>query len=373
MAKKYHPDTNKDPKAKERFSESQTAYEMLSDPKTKDSWDRYGSAAFDQGAGPGPFGEAPGESGFANGFPKGFGQQFSTDINLEDILGAFTGQARRAKGPRQSSVHEDVLIGQDIEVQVHISFMEAAKGTSKDIHITPQVKCRSCSGGGLKSGKSRSSCRKCGGSGTLFQFVQPGLQFQGTCEACGGAGMIVPRGAECGTCNGSGTYRERKVLPVDIPGGVEDGTRLQVYGAGDAPPTGSATNPDVHSTNGDLFVLIGVAPDSKFSRSGADVHYTASIPLTTAALGGEIIVPTLESEVKVKVDTGTGTGDSVTLAGMGMPKIGRGRNGTGDLRVEFKVSMPKLLNPDQMTILEMLADEMRDQTAKRIMNVPKAR
>lgn len=371
MAKKYHPDTNKDPKAKDRFSESQTAYQMLSDPQKKEAWDRYGSVAFDQGAGfdpsaePGPFGGAAGGSGFGGGF--------GADINFEDLFGAFTGQGRRARGSRQSPFQEDVLVGEDIEVQANISFMDAAMGTSKDINITPKVKCRTCSGGGLKSGKSRSSCKKCGGSGSRVHFMQQGFQMASTCDACGGAGVVVPRGAECGTCSGNGTTRERKAVKVDIRAGVEDGMRLRVSGEGDAPPTGTAVNPDTRSTRGDLYVLIRVAPDSKFSRSGADVLYTASIPLTTAALGGEINVPTLEGEAKVKVATGTGTGDRLTLGGMGMPKIGGRRNASGDLRIEFKVTMPKYLDSKQRTILEMLADELGDQTAKRLVNVGRAR
>ena len=375
MAKKYHPDTNKDPKAKDRFSESQTAYEMLSNPKKREAWDQYGSAAFDQGAGPdpsagsNPVGEAAGGSGICGGFGGGFG----ADINFEDLFGAFTGQGRRGRGSLQSSFQEDILVGQDIEVQANISFMDAAKGTSKEILITPKVKCRTCSGGGLKNGKLRSSCKKCGGSGTRVLFMQQGFQMASTCDACGGAGVIAPRGAECGTCNGSGTIRERKTVRVDIPGGVEDGMRLRVSGEGDAPPTGTAVNPNARSTRGDLYVFLRIAPDSRFSRSGADVLYTASIPLTTAALGGEIKVPTLEGEVNVKVATGTGTGDRLTLGGMGMPKIGGRRNASGDLRVEFKVIMPKYLDSNQRTILEILADEVSDHTAKRLMNVGKAR
>lgn len=363
MAKKYHPDTNKDLNAKDRFSESQTAYEMLSDPQKKEAWDRYGPAAFDQGAGfepsagSGPFGGAAGGSGFGSGF--------GANINFEDLFGAFTGQGRRGRGPFQ----EDVLVGQDIEVQANISFMDAAKGTSKNIHITPKVKCSTCSGRGLKSSKSRSSCKKCGGSGTRVHFVQQGFQMASTCDTCGGTGVVVPRGAECATCNGSGTTRERKAVQVEIPGGVEDGMRLRVSGEGDAPPTGTAINPDARSTRGDLYVFIRVAPDSKFSRAGADVLYTASISLTTAALGGEIKVPTLEGEVKVKVATGTGTGDSLLLGGMGMPKIGGRRNASGDLRVEFKVTMPKYLDSNQRIILESLADEVGDYTAKRVMNI----
>lgn len=377
LAKKYHPDTNKDPEAKDRFSESQTAYEMLSDPKKKEAWDQYGAAAFDQGAGfdpgagssTGPFGG----NAAAGGFGAGFGGGFAADINFEDLFGAFTGQGRRSKGSRKSPFQEEILVGQDIEVQANISFMDAAKGTGKDIHIAPQVKCKTCSGGGLKNGQSRSQCKKCGGTGTRVHFVQQGFQMATTCEVCGGTGAIVPRGAECGTCSGSGTVRERKTIHVDIPAGVEDGMRLRVTGEGDAPSTGINVDSSTRSTMGDLYVFIRVAPDSKFARSGADVLYTASIPFTTAMLGGTIKVPTLDREVEVKVPTGTGSGDKLTLAGMGMPKIGSRRKPSGDLSVEFKVTLPKYLSSNQRTILEMLADEMGDSTAQRIMDVGRAR
>ncbi|KAL8670757.1 MAG: hypothetical protein Q9168_004718 [Polycauliona sp. 1 TL-2023] len=363
-AKKYHPDTNKDAQAKDHFSEAQSAYELLSDPKKKAAWDSYGAAAFDQGAGfdpsggpaGGPFGGAAGSSGFG------------ADINFEDLFGAFTG-GRRSRGSRQSPFQEEILVGQNIEVQTNISFMDAAKGTSKDIHIHPFVLCKTCSGKGLKRGQSRSSCQKCGGTGTRVHFVQAGFQMASTCEVCGGQGVVVPRGSECNTCSGNGVVRERKTVNVDIPGGVEDGMRLRVSGQGDAPPTGTAANSNTRSTAGDLYVFIRVAPDSKFGRSGADVLYTASIPLTTAVLGGDVMIPTLTSEVKLKVKTGTGTGDKVTLGGMGMPKLGGRANAAGDLRVEFKIAMPKYLSANQRTILEMLADELGDKTAKRMMNV----
>ena len=379
LAKKYHPDTNKDTGAKDRFAESQTAYEMLSDPKKKEAWDQYGAAAFDQGAGfepsggagagGGPFGGAAGAGGFG-GFSSG---GFGGDINFEDLFGAFTGGGRRGRGSRQSPFQEEVLVGQNIEVQTNISFMDAAKGTSKDIYITPLVQCKKCFGGGLKKGQSRSSCKKCGGSGTRVHFMQAGFQMASTCETCGGQGVVIPRGGECNTCNGNGVVRERKTVSVDIPGGVEDGMRLRVSGEGDSPPTGAAANPRAQSTRGDLYVFIRVATDSKFSRSGADVLHTASIPLTTAVLGGEIKVPTLEGEVKLKVGTGTGTGDKVTLSGMGMPRLGGRRNALGDLRVEFKVSMPKYLTSNQRIILEMLADETGDKNAKRVMNLGKTK
>ena len=384
MAKKYHPDTNKTASAKDRFSEAQSAYELLTDSKKKEAWDQYGAAAFDQGGGfdpgaaggsgaGGPFGGQGGFGGFAGS--SGFGAGgFNTDINFEDLFGAFTGGGRRGRGSRTSPFQqEEILVGQNIEVQTDISFMDAAKGTNKDIYITPLVKCKTCHGKGLKKGHERTECKKCGGSGTRVHFVQAGFQMASTCDTCSGTGVVVPRGGECNTCNGQGVVRERKIVNVDIPGGVEDGMRLRVSGEGDAAATGTSTNSKIQSTNGDLYVFIRVAADAKFSRSGADVLYTASIPLTTATLGGEIRVPTLDGEVKLKVGTGTTTGDKVTLSGMGMPKIGGRRNALGDLRVEFKVALPKFLSANQRTILEMLADELGDSTAKRIMNVGNSR
>ncbi|MCJ1411131.1 hypothetical protein MMC19_005219 [Ptychographa xylographoides] len=378
LAKKFHPDTNKDAGAKDRFSDAQTAYEMLSDPKKKEAWDNYGAAAFDQGAGfdpsggagpgaGGPFGGAGGFGGFS-----GSSGGFSADFNFEDLFGAFGGGTRRGRGSRQSPFQEEILVGENIEVQTNISFMDSAKGTSKDIHITPLVTCKTCNGAGMKKGQSRISCKSCGGTGTKVHFMQAGFQMASTCNACGGQGVVIPKDGECNTCHGNGVVRERKTVNVDIPGGVEDGMRLRVSGEGDAPPTGVAANPNARSSRGDLYVFIRVAPDSKFSRQGADVLYTASVPLTTAALGGEVTIPTLDGEVKVKVATGTGTGDKITLGGMGMRKLGGRRAASGDLRVEFKVSMPKYLSSNQRTILEMLADESGDKTAKRVMNLGKS-
>ena len=351
---------------------------MLSDPKKKEAWDQYGAAAFDQGAGFDPTGGAAGGGGGGGPFGGGFQGGFSSggfsggfggaDINFEDLFGAFTGGARRGRGG-QGPFQQETLVGQNIEVQTNISFMDAAKGTSKDILITPLVQCRTCNGSGLKKGQSRSTCKKCGGTGTRVHFMQAGFQMASTCDACGGQGVVVPRGSECGTCRGNGVMRERKTINIDIPPGVEDGMRLRVHGEGDAPPTGTAASENARAQKGDLYVFIRVSADSKFSRSGADVLYTASIPLTTAVLGGEIKIPTLEGEVKLKVATGTGTGDKVTLSGMGMPKIGGRRNALGDLRVEFKVQMPKYLTTNQRTILEMLADELGDKSAKRVMNI----
>jgi molecular chaperone DnaJ len=365
LAKKYHPDTNKDVGAKEKFADAQSAYELLNDPQKKQAWDSYGAAAFDQGAGFDPSGAAHAAGGPFQGFGGGFGSAF----NFEDLFGAFTGGARRGRGGRQSAYQEEILVGDNIEVQTNISFMEAAKGVSKDIHITPLETCGTCKGSGLKKGAEREQCKRCNGTGTRIHVMQQGFQMASTCETCGGQGIVIPRGSECNTCSGGGVVRRRKTVRIDIPGGVEDGMRLRVSGEGDAPPTGAAANASVRSQPGDLYVFIRVAPDARFKRNGADVLYTASIPLTTAILGGEVRVPTLDGEVKVKVATGTGTGDKITLGGMGMKRIGSRGSASGDLKVEFKVQMPKHLSANQRTILEMLADEMGDKTAKRIMNL----
>lgn len=251
--------------------------------------------------------------------------------------------------------------------------MDAAKGTAKDIFINPLVMCSDCSGTGLKKGQSRTSCKKCDGTGTRVHFVHQGFQMASTCEACGGQGKVVPRGGQCGTCYGDGVVRDRKTIKVHIPGGVEDGMRLRIAGEGDAPSNSEAESPSARSVRGDLYVLVKVAPDPKFSRTGADILFTATIPLTTAVLGGEVTVPTLTKDVTVKVPTGTGTGDKITLRGQGMPKLVARKNAFGDLCVEFKVTMPKYLSSNQRTILEMLADEFGDNTAKRTVMPGKAK
>lgn len=380
LAKKFHPDTNKEPTAKEKFAAAQSAYEILSDAEKRKAYDSYGSAAFDQsggfnpgaGAGPGgnPFGGGfGGFGGFggaqgAGGFQGGF-QDF------EDLFSAFTGGRRgRGGGQRQNPFQEEIMVGDNIEVQTNISFLDAAKGVKKEIHISPLVECGTCNGNGLKKGAKRSECSSCGGTGQRVTSMA-GFHMSATCGACGGSGTAIPRGSSCSTCGGDGAVKERKTIQIDIPGGVEDGMRLRVSGEGDSPLTGQATSSgNVRSQKGDLYVLIRVANDPKFKRNGSDILHTATIPFTTAVLGGEIKVPTLDGEVKVKVPTGSGTGDHVTLSGMGMKILSSGRRGgKGDLKVEFKVNMPKYLSANQRTILEMLADEMGDKTAKRMMNL----
>lgn len=377
MAKKFHPDTNKDPTAKDKFAEAQSAYELLTDPQKKAAWDQFGAAAFDQGAGQGPGPGAGGPGGpFSGGNPfagaggfggAGFG---NGGFNFDDLFKDFVGGAgRRSRGGGGNQYQEEILVGDSIEVQTSITFKEAAKGVTKTININPLVTCKTCSGKGLKTGTKRSECKSCGGTGTRVHFMSGGFQMGSTCGACGGQGVTIPKGGECRTCDGHGVVRERKTVNVDIPGGIEDGLRMCLSQEGDAAATGTAANPNARSIPGDLYVRVRVGTDPKFSRSGSDILYTASIPLTTALLGGSVTIPTLDSEVNVKVATGTSTGDKLTLSGLGMKKLQDRRGRVGDLKVEFKVQMPKYLSANQRTIAEMLADELGDKTAKRIMNV----
>ncbi|CAM1511559.1 Fc.00g090720.m01.CDS01 [Cosmosporella sp. VM-42] len=376
LAKKYHPDTNKDATAKDRFADIQSAYEILSDPKKKEQFDTYGAAGFDPSGAPGggdPFGGAGGFGGAGNPF-SGFGGQggFGGGFNFEDIFSAFTGQQGPfggRRGARQGAYQTETLVGDNIEVQASITFMEAAKGTSKTINITPLTSCGTCTGTGLKAGTKRTACKSCNGTGTRVHMVQGGFQMASTCGTCEGTGSAIPKGSECRTCSGNGVVRERKTISIDIPGGIEDGMRLRVDGAGDAPLTGKNAEPGARTEKGDLYVFVRVAKDPKFRRDGSNILYTANIPLTTAMLGGTVTVPTLDGSVNVKVATGTNTGDKMTLTGMGMKRLGVRRGGNGDMKVEFRVAMPKYLSANQRTIAEMLADEMGDKTAKRVMNV----
>ncbi|RYR80306.1 DnaJ 1 [Alternaria tenuissima] len=377
MAKKYHPDTNKDAGAKEKFAAAQSAYEVLSDAEKKKAFDSYGAGAFDANGGfsPGASAGGPGGNPFGGGFGGfgGFGGAQGAggfqDINFEDLFGAFTGGRRgRGGGGRRNPFEEEIMVGDNIEVQTNISFLDAAKGVKKDIHISPMAECGTCSGSGLKQGAKRAECKSCGGTGQRVTSMG-GFHMSATCSSCGGSGFAIPRGSSCGTCGGDGAVKDRKTITIDIPGGVEDGMRLRVNGEGDAPLTGHAmSSGSVRGQKGDLYVLIRVANDSKFKRNGSDILHTATIPFTTAVLGGEIKVPTLDGEVKVKVPTGSGTGDRITLSGMGMKVLSGRRGGKGDLRVEFKVNMPKYLSVNQRTILEMLADEMGDKSAQRVIN-----
>ncbi|KAF3941458.1 hypothetical protein ABW19_dt0209276 [Dactylella cylindrospora] len=332
MAKKYHPDANKDPKAKEQFVDIQQAYDILSDPAKKEQYDQFGAAGFDP-SGAGGFNPGAGNP-FGEGFGFGTGTGGFGGFGFEDIFSAFTGKSSRRRG------FVDEAVGEDIDVQTTVSFMEAANGATKSINITPLVTCHTCSGSGLKPGAQKTTCPKCQGTGARVHFHQGGFQMASTCGTCGGSGIVTPKGSDCGTCSGVGVLRDRKTVRVDIPAGVEDGMRLRIKSEGDAPVVEGGAQPGARLHRGDLFVHVRIQAHPNFSRAGADVLYTATIPVTTAMLGGKIKIPTLKGDVELNIPSGTATGDRITIAGKGMSKLGR-KGSYGDLRVEFKVSLPK--------------------------------
>ncbi|BFZ53731.1 mdj1 protein precursor [Savitreella phatthalungensis] len=359
LAKQYHPDSNKDPKAKDRYVEVQEAYEMLKDPAKKEQFDTYGSAGFDTNGNP----QNPGFGGGGNPFgAAGFGPG---GFNFDDLFSAFGGAARAgARGAAQNQI----VVGDAIEVATSISFAEAARGSSKSIRIEPLTKCSPCEGSGLKPGEKKSACLACGGAGTRIHVMQGGFQMQMTCEVCGGAGIVIPRGKGCGSCGGDGVVRTAKTVRVDIPAGIEDGMRLRVAGEGDAPAVASLPG-SVHTRNGDLYVHVRIQPSKEFQRDGPNLRHRTTIPMTTAALGGRVRIPTLDGTVEIKVPQGTNTGDAITMAGRGMPRLSTGQfgapRGSGDLTIEFKVSMPKRISAHERNLLEQLAQSFGDGTARR--------
>ncbi|CCM01632.1 uncharacterized protein FIBRA_03693 [Fibroporia radiculosa] len=347
LARKYHPDTNPDKNAQAKFVEIQEAYDVLKDQKKRAAYDQYGAASqqpgFDPDAfanGSGPFG-AGGFSGFhdfANAFGGARGARGQADL-FNELFGAFGGRRPRA---------EDIR-GSNLEATIGVTFMEACKGTTHTVNVTPVVNCSTCSGTGLKTGAKRSTCTTCGGTGTRTFVIDSGFQMASTCGTCHGAGTTVPRGSQCGECQGMGQVRIRKSVKVDIPAGVEDGMTIRVPNAGDAPVSGKGRA-------GDLLVRVNVAASKQFRRQGANLHHEARIPLHTALLGGRVRVPTLDGDVDVRVPGGTQHGEEMVLKGRGAPSVYGAT--TGDLFVAFMVQLPRSLTKRQREILQQYADDV---------------
>ncbi|GJJ09460.1 hypothetical protein Clacol_003683 [Clathrus columnatus] len=352
LAKKYHPDTNKDKGAHERFVEIQSAYDLLSDDKKREAYDRYGTASQQEGFDPNAFSQGhPFQGnpfagfGFQNAFTGGAGGGSQADL-FETLFGAFGGTRGRTRAT------EDYR-GDDIDMSVNVSFQEACKGTTRNITIHPVVDCNTCSGSGLKPGSKRSTCSTCGGSGTKTFVIESGFQMASTCPTCQGTGSTVPRSSQCRDCSGVGKVKIRKSVQVDIPPGVEDGMAIRVPKAGDAPISGKG-NP------GDLLVRVNVGTSKVFRRQGVNIYHDARIPMHTAVLGGKVRVPTLDGEVEVRVPPGTQQGGECVLRGRGVPYVNGG--GKGDLFVAFAVQLPRSLTQRQRQILQEYADDVEGKT-----------
>lgn len=319
LAMKLHPDRNPgDAAAEEKFKEASEAYEVLSDPQRRPIYDRHGHEGLSRsGGGGGGFGGA--------GFSDIFGDVFS------DIFGG-----GRGGGPRR---------GSDLRYSMELTLEQAATGTTETIRIPSQESCGSCNGHGTANGKPAPKCPTCGGAGQVR--VQQGFfVLQQTCPHCRGRGTQV--GDPCKTCRGAGRVRKEKTLEVKIPAGVDTGDRIRLNGEGEPGERGS--------TPGDLYVQITVLPHDFFERDGSDLHCAVTIDIITAALGGEMEVPTLAGKAQLKIPEGTQNGKVFRLRGMGLKSV-RG-SGTGDLLCAVVVETPVNLNKRQKELLREFGDSV---------------
>jgi len=318
-AMKYHPDRNPgDADAEAKFKELGEAYEALKDPQKRAAYDRFGHAAFENGGGGGgPFG--------------GMGAGGMSDI-FEDIFGEMMGGGRRQSGGRAR--------GADLRYNMEISLEEAFEGKTAEIEIPTAITCESCEGSGAKPGTSPSTCGTCGGQGQV-RASQGFFSIQRTCPACQGRGEVITD--PCDSCSGSGKTTERRTLSVNVPAGIEDGTRIRLAGEGEAGTRGGPT--------GDLYIFLSIKPHEFFQRDGSDIYCRVPISMTTAALGGQFEVGTVEgSKTRVKVPEGTQNGKQFRLKGKGMPVMRSSQ--MGDMYIQVAVEVPSNLTKRQRELLE---------------------
>lgn len=327
LAKKYHPDMNPgDKEAEAKFKEANEAYEVLSDSSKRAKYDQYGHAAFDPSAGAGGYG--------------GFG---GFDVDLGDIFGSFFGGGFGGSRAQRNGPQK----GEDIEVNVTISFEEAVFGCKKEISFSRQKKCDSCGGSGAASGKAE-TCPTCKGTGQrrVMQNLG-GMQFQSTttCDKCRGTGRFIKD--PCQKCRGTGLERENKKLTVDIPAGIDHGKGLVIRGAGNEGKNGGPA--------GDVYVMVSVRKSNTFQRDGYNIFCEIPITISEATLGAEIQIPTLEGMENYTIPEGTQNGTTFTLRQKGVPVINSSRR--GDLIFRVNVEVPKGLTQKQKELLRAFADE----------------
>ena len=322
LAMQFHPDRNPgDDACEHKFKEINEAYETLKDPQKRAAYDRFGHAAFENGG--------MGAQGFgANGFAAG---GFS-DI-FEDIFGDMMGGRRqRSSGGRER--------GADLRYNMEITLEEAYTGKTAQIRVPASISCTDCSGSGAKPGTQPVTCSMCSGSGRV-RAAQGFFSIERTCPQCQGRGQTIKD--PCPKCNGQGRVIEERSLSVNIPAGIDDGTRIRLAGEGEAGLRGGPS--------GDLYIFLSVKPHELFQRDGADLYCKVPISMTTAALGGAFEVTTLDgSQTRVKVPDGSQNGRQFRLKGKGMPVL-RQPN-IGDLYIQVAVETPQNLSRRQRELLE---------------------
>ncbi len=326
-AKELHPDRNTDnPNAEAQFKEINEAYDVLKDADKKAAYDRYGHAAFEGGRGPG------GGGGGGNG---DFGASFS-DV-FEDLFGDFMGRGGQgAQGGRRSRAQR----GSDLRYNLRVSLEESFKGVQKTITVPSSVACDVCSGTGAEGGAEPVTCPTCSGMGKV-RAQQGFFTVERTCPTCAGAGQTIKN--PCKACGGAGRTEKERSLSVNIPAGVETGTRIRLSGEGEAGMRGGPT--------GDLYIFIETRDHPIFQRDGVNLFCRVPVSMITAALGGEVEVPTIDGgKSRVKVPAGTQTGKQLRLRGKGMPALRGG--GAGDMMIELAVETPVNPTPKQKELLE---------------------
>jgi molecular chaperone DnaJ len=317
LAMKWHPDRNPDnPKAEEHFKEAKEAYEVLGDPQKRAAYDQFGHAGVDPAAAAGA-GAGAGFGGFADAFGDIFG----------DIFGG--------GGRGRSSVFR----GADLRYNLEITLEEAARGTETRIRIPAMETCETCHGTGAKPGTQPTTCTTCGGHGQV-RMQQGFFSIQQTCPKCHGTGKMIAQ--PCATCSGSGRVKKHKTLAVKIPAGVDEGDRIRLSGEGEAGGNGGPP--------GDLYVVIHIKPHPVFTRDHNDLHCEMPVSFTTAALGGEIEIPTLDGYAKIRIPAETQSGKIFRLRGKGIKGV---RSTThGDLLCHVVVETPVNLTARQRELLQ---------------------
>lgn len=326
LAMQYHPDRNPDDlQAESKFKELNEAYSILSDPDKRAAYDRMGHAAFRQGGG------GAGAGGFQD-----FGDMFSQIFGASGFGDMFGNQGSRAQ--RRS------VRGADLRYELEITLEEAFSGKDIEIKVPISEDCHTCGGNGAAKGAKVETCSGCGGMGKV-RTQQGFFTMERPCPRCGGQGEYVTD--PCRTCDGTGQVRVETAMEVNIPAGVEDGTRIRLTGQGDAAPKSAGPR----GARGDLYIFVSVKPHDLFERDGANLFCQATVPMTCAALGGEIEIPTIDGgRAKVKVPNGVQTGKRMRLKGKGMSVLRS--HGRGDMYVELRVETPSNLNPRQRELLE---------------------
>lgn len=336
LAVKYHPDKNPgDAQAEERFKELGEAYDVLMDENKRAAYDRYGHAAFSQGAG-------AGGGGFHDPFDL-FREVFGAAGGAGGMFDHFFGGgSSREAGGRQR--------GRDLRYDLQISLEEAAAGCEKEIQVRKLDTCSSCSGSGAKAGSRAVTCPVCRGAGQVVSS-RGFFQVAQTCPNCRGTGSVIEK--PCEECGGEGRRERVSKVKLRIPPGVDDGSRMRVPGGGEAGVRGGSS--------GDIYVVLHVAQHRIFEREGADLHCKVPVPFHTAALGGEISVPSLTGPIDLKIPAGTQSGSSFRVRGQGMPVLQS--SSRGDLFIRVDVEVPTKLNAEQRKKLEEFAELCGDHNS----------